>query len=463
MSDEKPDWQGKKLTEANLQEYAEALRHSGWYSKLRSKLYSDHVGIPIQNVLSITQRISEYEHILIAAAFEDFCKEAGYIRGQSFKVWDDDISAPEYINIEIEPEVFKRGWGEGNIFLKTPNGESIVVEMASSGSRLYTYEVLCRKEGADAAQKFLNDSRAYAKSHNFLKGKKINPAFKHIKLDRKYTWDDVILPEKVKKELKLNIDSLFNNIEAYKKAELPFKRGIMLKGVPGTGKTLIGKILCSTVGCSFVWVTPRFVREAKDVSDIYELVRDLSPAILFLEDMDLYTKHREQSTDMGLLGELMNQLDGLTTNEYVVTIATTNRAEQIEEALRSRPGRFDRSYEIKLPEATQREALLKLYINRGDCVCDLTELDYKALADATDGMTGSHVRELVTTAIISAIDDKSYKKEKIHLTRRHFEESVKRVKKKKNADVGFKSPADLSPVESESLRWKRLMDDDYDY
>ena len=258
----------------------------------------------------------------------------------------------------------------------------------------------------------------------------------HIDLKNIYSWDDIVLPNKIIKEIKTNVDNLFNNIDKYKNLGVKFKRGIILQGAPGTGKTMIGKILCHTAKCSFIWVTPRFLTRSDHVAQVCTLARALSPTILFLEDIDLYGGNRNVSDNRGILGELMNQLDGLIENEYVVVIATTNNVEHVETALRNRPGRFDRVIEIPKPSPKERKRLLELYTKDYDA----SNVDFDSVVKHSKGYTGAHMKELVTAALIEAIDSDSKLGGKILLTNGQFDKNFDKVKNKDIKPVGFTTP-----------------------
>ena len=205
-----------------------------------------------------------------------------------------------------------------------------------------------------------------------------------------------------------------------------------------TGKTLIGKILCNSVACTFLWVTPRFLERSQHVKIVCDMARELSPSILFLEDIDLYSEDRRSVGNATLLGELMNQLDGLIENHFIIVIATTNRVDDVEEALRNRPGRFDRILDIGLPSSAGRLRMLELFTKK----YILDGVDLQDLASKIDGYSGAHVKELVITAAITAIDEKSLTEDgMIILKAAYFNDNIGKVRNKKIEPVaGFGTP-----------------------
>lgn len=176
---------------------------------------------------------------------------------------------------------------------------------------------------------------------------------------------------------------------------------------------------------------------------ICDMARELSPSILFLEDIDLYSEDRRSVGNASLLGELMNQLDGLIENHFVIVIATTNRVDDVEEALRNRPGRFDRILDIALPTPAGRLHMLQLFTKN----YRLDGVDLEVIAQQTDNYSGAHVKELVITAAIAAIDAKSLTEDGLVILKSsYFTDNIEKVRNKKMEPVaGFGTPVAIKP------------------
>ena len=247
---------------------------------------------------------------------------------------------------------------------------------------------------------FLEKWTRYAREHNYLRGQAFFADGAIIERNRRYGWDDILLPEATKRTIRTHVDSFLNNRLRLRELGVKMRRGLILAGPPGTGKTLLGKVLADTLNVSFLWVSPRHVRNATSFQEIMSLARFVAPVVLFLEDLDLFAEEREGNKWMGL-GELMNQLDGAVDNEDIVTIATTNRLDVIEKALRNRPGRFDRIVEIgALDERCRRELFVKL-LSRSS----IGDGEMAHLISATTDYTGAQIEELTNTIYILAVDD----------------------------------------------------------
>lgn len=134
----------------------------------------------------------------------------------------------------------------------------------------------------------------------------------------------------------------------------------------------------------------------------------------------------------------MNQLDGLIENHFVIVIATTNRVDDVEEALRNRPGRFDRIIEIAPPNLAGRIHMLQLFTQN----YKLEGVDLEIVAQKTEKYSGAHVKELVITAAITAIDNKSLTEEGLVILKpEFFLSNIEKVRNKKIEPVaGFIVP-----------------------
>lgn len=156
--------------------------------------------------------------------------------------------------------------------------------------------------------------------------------------------------DSAKKLLEENTVLFFRKLRQLKKNGLKTKRGIMLYGNPGNGKTSICRWISENLpGVTRIWVTGWEMR-GSNISELFEIARDLSPSIIFLEDIDTAGISRHITGRINpLLGKLLNEMDGIQRNDDIVVIATTNNIHVIDEALANRPGRFDLKIHIGNP------------------------------------------------------------------------------------------------------------------
>src|SRR5207342_2736909 len=146
------------------------------------------------------------------------------------------------------------------------------------------------------------------------------------------------------------------------------KRGILLYGAPGTGKTHTVRYLLSQLpDLTVIVISGRALGRIREACSV---ARTLQPAVVVVEDVDLIAEQREAYPgEQPLLFQLLNEMDGLGSAADVTFLLTTNRADLLKPALASRPGRVDLAAELPLPDAAARGRLIQLY--RGDLVLDL--------------------------------------------------------------------------------------------
>ncbi|KAH9945571.1 P-loop containing nucleoside triphosphate hydrolase protein [Amylocystis lapponica] len=163
-------------------------------------------------------------------------------------------------------------------------------------------------------------------------------------------WDDVVLEASFRDGLRRDTETFFSSRQIYKSLGITWKRGLLLLGPPGNGKTESIKTLLNDFDCAALYVksisTPRGPEDG--VRRVFEFARKQSPCILVLEDLDSMITGQVRSF-------FLNELDGLAQNEGILTIATTNHPERIDDAILNRPSRFDVKYNFALPTQELRK------------------------------------------------------------------------------------------------------------
>ena len=431
------------MRKETIQGLSEAIRLGHWHNDYMLHEAQEFLGCPADHVFRVyNEYVGKYFRNIITVSLDAYLAEKHFVVVAQKSIGCGGLQVPKKEDIEIAPKVFKSCFTESCLFLEKDKTRFILEFQNSFHTDGWWVTVYYQDTSEELAKSFLKDLEEYAKEHNYLKTAKIDASLSFIP-KTEYTWNDVVLPAKTRQELQINVDGMINNIELYKKNNIKFKRGLILKGPPGTGKTLIGKIICNSAACTFLWVTPRFLERSIHVKAVCDMARELSPSILFLEDIDLYSEDRRSVGNATLLGELMNQLDGLIENHFIIVIATTNRVDDVEEALRNRPGRFDRILDIGLPSSAGRLSMLELFTSK----YKLDGVDLADIASKIDGYSGAHVKELVITAAITAIDEKSLTEDgMIILKAPYFNDNIGKVRNKKIEPVaGFGTPVAQKP------------------
>lgn len=262
-----------------------------------------------------------------------------------------------------------------------------------------SFHVNCYAETRDEAKQWIDTFENDMIKKNQYRGKclyaeKDTMFFKDVP---KVSWDDVILSEKSKKDIRLNTSDFLGN-EKFAMSGVN-KRGIVMFGPPGTGKTSVVKAVFNDLdkkGVSRIYVTSESFRHMT-VSKLFEFLAYLGPTVLAFEDIDFMAGNRDNFTSSNQLGDLLTNLDGMRKfGEPLVVIASTNKIEMLDSALSSRPCRFDRRVEIGLPDATNLKAMYFKHLGR--------EVD-ENIIDLSKDFTGSHVVETVNTAKILATNE----------------------------------------------------------
>jgi hypothetical protein len=186
------------------------------------------------------------------------------------------------------------------------------------------------------------------------------------------SWDDIIPHQRAREELDF-IAASIRDREMLKAEGLTIKRGLLLSGPPGDGKsTAIECFVNSIAGEASIII----VEAVEHIRAVYHLAQALAPAVVILEDLDLMTKSRQNPyasvAKDDVTGELLQVLSGGSAYSDIVTIATTNHPEAIDEALAKRAGRFDAHVRMGYPSDEEKQRILNLYLDRFGVNDDVT-------------------------------------------------------------------------------------------
>jgi hypothetical protein len=186
------------------------------------------------------------------------------------------------------------------------------------------------------------------------------------------TWSDIIPHEHVRTELDF-IAAAIRNREMLKAEGLSIRRGLLLSGPPGDGKSTAIECFVNDIAGE---ATIIIVEAVEHIRAVYHLAQILAPAVVILEDLDLMTKSRDNpyafAVKDDVTGELLQVLSGGSAYSDIVTIATTNHPEAIDQALAKRAGRFDAHIRMGYPSNADKLRILELYLDRFGVDADLT-------------------------------------------------------------------------------------------
>jgi len=207
-------------------------------------------------------------------------------------------------------------------------------------------------------------------------------------------------------------------------------KGVLLVGPPGTGKTLLARAVAGEAGVEFLTISGSDFVEmyvgvgASRVRDLFEQAKKVAPAIVFIDEIDAVGRQRGSGLGGGhdereqTLNQLLVEMDGFGTNEGVVVMAATNRADILDNAL-LRPGRFDRQVYIGLPDIRGREDILKIHTKNKPLAEDV---DLAQLARGTTGFSGADLENLANEAALLAA-----RRDKKLVGKAEFDEAIMKV------------------------------------
>jgi cell division protease FtsH len=225
----------------------------------------------------------------------------------------------------------------------------------------------------------------------------------------KVTFVDVAGQEDAKYELQ-EVVSFLKDPQKFTKMGARIPKGVLLVGMPGTGKTLMARAVAGEAGVAYFHMSGSDFVEmfvgvgASRVRDLFEQGRKNAPCIIFIDELDAVGRTRGAGYGGGhdereqTLNQLLVEMDGFDSKDGVIMLAATNRPDVLDPAL-LRPGRFDRQVVVAMPDIKEREAILKIHSSK----IPLAEsIDLARIARATPGMSGAEIANLVNEAALFA-------------------------------------------------------------
>jgi len=206
------------------------------------------------------------------------------------------------------------------------------------------------------------------------------------------TWGDIVLSGRLAKDIEEAIEDFVRGRERLARFGLPWRRGFLLAGPPGNGKTMVCKAIARTAGLPFVYFRSQHDSDDHEIDRAFDEARSLAPAVLCFEDVDTIFESRVT------LSHFLNKLDGFEDNTGLLVLATTNHPETLDPALVRRPSRFDRVFRLDNPDAPTRAAYL------GRLLGAAVPVDaFERAVRETEGFSMALLQELKVAACLHAV------------------------------------------------------------
>jgi transitional endoplasmic reticulum ATPase len=267
-------------------------------------------------------------------------------------------------------------------------------------------------------------------------------------------WNDIGGLDDVKRELQEAVEWPLRYPDLYTKLGHSVPKGILMHGPSGTGKTMLAKAVATESEANFISVKgpellSKWIGESeRGIREIFRRARQAAPCVVFFDEIDSIAPIRGmEGVNAGterMVSQLLTEMDGIQELNGVVIIAATNRLDMIDSAL-LRPGRFDKIVFVPKPDISTRLKILEIYAKEKPLT---GEVNLQRIAELTDGFSGADMSAVANTAISLVLheylqkysnpEDAAKHATEAHVTMKHFEDAVKKIKTQRDMKPGEK-------------------------
>lgn len=412
---------------SNLIDFVDAIKEVIGVEKLDTDWEADVIeffGVDETKLISIETKFPMYQQSQACYAINKFLeKKTKVIKIVSYE--GEMRSAPNYQEIEVKREttmpLLVRAW----VFTKWRKTK-LVVYIQFNGNYA-EFSIFGIKKKNKVIHEFSSEVKKWMKINNFFRGERLEylpyARIGFLDYNKNIDWEAVILPKELKDDVVLNIIFPLSNEKLCIRHNIPWRRGVLLTGIAGTGKTQLARVLCNALDnkVTMIWASPKALHDVEKVKLLFDASRYFAPTLLIIEDIDFVGKSRDYVTDP-IVGELLTQLDGNAPNHGLFVIATSNRPELLDKALIERPSRFDVKLIFEVPDKEHRLKMVK-HFSIGKQFKE--EVTPNMIADMTAGMTGAYIKEVITYGMLLSL-----KQGKTIIEKEHLMKAIRQIKRK---------------------------------
>ena len=213
---------------------------------------------------------------------------------------------------------------------------------------------------------------------------------------RSSTFDNLVLPATLKQQIQNDFQQFLDSREVYEQYNIPWKRGAILIGPPGNGKTHTLKALINQLGQPCLYVRSfksDDETEQENIEEVFKRARMTAPTVVVLEDLDSMIDNKNRSF-------FLNELDGFRSNTGVIVLATTNHPQKLDTAILDRPSRFDRKYYFQLPAESERFAYVAKWNEELEPELRVSETGARRVVSETEGFSFAYLKELLVASTV---------------------------------------------------------------
>lgn len=333
-----------------------------------------------------------HNRIIVDGQFMQFCEE----KGVNIECLYKDSS----ISWKTDHE-FEKFFLQGVFLIRAKGLEFLHAALFHKGNQNedeISFFVICSEGNYEAYLKFRNefDSWVQERDRSNLRIRVIDG--EDIPYTKDSTWDDLFLPKTIKTELKELVENFLASKDFYLENKIPWKRGVLLYGIPGNGKTSIIRTIIAQYNFKPVTIVPGANAEA--LREAFSYAEEQSPSLFYIEDLDTMI---ENGFDVSTF---LNLLDGISARNGLLVIATANNVKKLKANITRRPSRFDRKFDIPLPNLEMAHIYLNKWFSKIITPAKCKELAEQAVRNE---LAYVHLKDLYISSMFEALAHKRKK------------------------------------------------------